>query len=84
MKEINSMDSMAENAANAARSYAITSADAAKRFQPLCKIMAVHYERYGWMFFVTKKKKSVLKRIAAWIYGLFGRKQEVRNDRTGM
>lgn len=68
------MDSMAENVANAARSYALTSADAVKRFQPLCKIMADCYERYGWMFFVTKKKKSVLKRIATWICGLFGRK----------
>lgn len=55
-------DRMAENAGRVATGYAFTSAEIEKRLQPLGKIMADWYEKYGWMFQI-RKKKSVFERI---------------------
>lgn len=66
----NDFEIMVENMAEAAREFALTSAEIEKRLQSLGKIMADWYEKYGWMFPVTEKK-PVLKRIATWIRELF-------------
>lgn len=58
----NDFERIAENAEKVATGYACTSAEIEKRFQPLGKIMADYYERYGWMFQI-RKKKSVFERI---------------------